>query len=191
VAVDVSGNGSAAQQVDEDSKEEGSPGQAREEERERGREAQTAVAPRQPAPTRDGGRVKASPLARRIARERGIDLAALSGTGPEGRIVAEDVERAEAGAAAPSAAPAAAPTGEVEVEQLSSVRRTIARRLTEAWQAPAFQISMSADMTGRRSYTRASAELAGGAPAHADRHPHQGERRRAHAPPGRQCPLHG
>src|SRR5512132_2155000 len=123
VAVDVSGNGSAAQQVDEDSKEEGSPGEAREVERERGREAPTGEAPRQPAPTRDGGRVKASPLARRIARERGIDLAALSGTGPEGRIVAEDVERAEAGAAAPSAAPAAAPTGEVEVEQLSSVRR--------------------------------------------------------------------
>ena len=47
-----------------------------------------------------GGRVKASPLARRIARERGIDLASLRGTGPEGRIVAEDVERA---AAAPAA----------------------------------------------------------------------------------------
>src|SRR5262245_19254522 len=42
----------------------------------------------------NGGRVKASPLARRIARERGIDIAALAGTGPEGRIVAEDVERA-------------------------------------------------------------------------------------------------
>ena len=48
----------------------------------------------------NGGRVKASPLARRIARERGIDLASLSGTGPEGRIVAEDVERA---AVAPAA----------------------------------------------------------------------------------------
>ena len=46
------------------------------------------------AATWNGGRVKASPLARRIARERGIDLALLSGTGPEGRIVAEDVERA-------------------------------------------------------------------------------------------------
>ena len=46
-------------------------------------------------PDRDGGRIKASPLARRIARERGIDLAQLRGTGPDGRIVAEDVERAE------------------------------------------------------------------------------------------------
>ena len=94
---------------------------------------------------RDGDRVKASPLARRIARERGIELTSLTGTGPEGRIVAEDVERAAA-APAPTAAVAEAP-GEVEVVELSSLRRTVARRMTEAWQAPAFQISMSADMT--------------------------------------------
>jgi pyruvate dehydrogenase E2 component (dihydrolipoyllysine-residue acetyltransferase) len=93
------------------------------------------------------GRVKASPLARRIARERGIDLAALSGTGPEGRIVAEDVERAVV--SPPKATPAAAVerTGEVERVELTSLRKTIARRMTEAWAAPAFQISMSADMT--------------------------------------------
>src|SRR5919202_5496570 len=90
--------------------------------------------------TREGGRIKASPLARRIARERGIDLASLQGTGPEGRIVAEDVERAEA-------APAPVPAGDAEVVPLTSLRRTIARRMTEAWQAPAFPISMSADMT--------------------------------------------
>ena len=69
----------------------------------------------------------------------------MTGTGPEGRIVAEDVERAAA-APAPTAAVAEAP-GEVEVVELSSLRRTVARRMTEAWQAPAFQISMSADMT--------------------------------------------
>jgi pyruvate dehydrogenase E2 component (dihydrolipoamide acetyltransferase) len=93
------------------------------------------------------GRVKASPLARRIARERGIDLAALAGTGPEGRIVAEDVERAAVspGKAAPAAAPR--PSGDAEVVQLTSLRRTVARRMTEAWAAPAFQITMSADMT--------------------------------------------
>src|SRR5919202_6559584 len=73
----------------------------REPERERGREASTddqVTEIKEPART-NGGRVKASPLARRIARERGVDLAQLRGTGPEGRIVAEDVERA--GAAAP------------------------------------------------------------------------------------------
>jgi pyruvate dehydrogenase E2 component (dihydrolipoamide acetyltransferase) len=91
-----------------------------------------------------GGRVKASPLARRIARERGIDVASLRGTGPEGRIVAEDVERAEA---APAAAPAPVPTGEIERRELTSTRKTIARRLTEAWQIPVFQLQASADMT--------------------------------------------
>jgi pyruvate dehydrogenase E2 component (dihydrolipoamide acetyltransferase) len=100
----------------------------------------------QPEPT--DGRVKASPLARRIARERGVDISALSGTGPEGRVVAEDVERAAA-SGAPTTAPAApvVPSSEVEVEKLTSLRKTIARRMTEAWQAPAFQIAMSADMS--------------------------------------------
>jgi pyruvate dehydrogenase E2 component (dihydrolipoamide acetyltransferase) len=94
------------------------------------------------------GRVKASPLARRIARERGVELSGIRGTGPDGRIVAEDVERAEAGApAAPAAAPALVPAGEVERVPLSNVRKTIARRLTEAWQIPVFQLQASADMT--------------------------------------------
>jgi pyruvate dehydrogenase E2 component (dihydrolipoamide acetyltransferase) len=103
----------------------------------------------EPAARRDGaaGRVKASPLARRIARERGIDLAAITGTGPEGRVVAEDVERAAA-APAPTPAAAAEPAAaEAEVVKLSSMRRTIARRMTEAWQAPAFQLEVSVDMT--------------------------------------------
>jgi pyruvate dehydrogenase E2 component (dihydrolipoamide acetyltransferase) len=112
------------------------------------------------APASTDGRVKASPLARRIARERGIDLAALTGTGPDGRIVAEDVERATAAPLEPAAPaiepspaappleppPAPGPEG-VEVVELSPLRKTIARRLTEAWQAPAFQITMSAEMT--------------------------------------------
>ena len=99
------------------------------------------------APSRDG-RIKASPLARRIARERGIDLAAVRGTGPEGRIVAEDVERAEV---APAAAPAPVVAGEVERRELTSIRRTIARRLTEAWTIPVFQLQVSADLTSVQS----------------------------------------
>jgi pyruvate dehydrogenase E2 component (dihydrolipoamide acetyltransferase) len=141
--------------VDEDEQEEGSPAPAREEERERGREAsadgsEQVTEIKQPAPSGEGdGRVKASPLARRIARDRGIDLRSVAGTGPEGRVVAEDVERTAASAAPRPAAPvaAAAPTEGVEVEQLSSMRKTIARRLTEAWQAPVFQLSLSVDMT--------------------------------------------
>jgi pyruvate dehydrogenase E2 component (dihydrolipoamide acetyltransferase) len=130
---------------------------AREPEREQGREAaaeaaETVALPSAapatgPPAAADGGRAKASPLARRIAKERGIDLAQLRGTGPDGRIVAEDVERA---ASAPPGWAAAQPAPQVEVVELSSVRRTIARRLTEAWEAPAFQIAMSADMTAVR-----------------------------------------
>ncbi len=90
-------------------------------------------------------RVKASPLARRIARERGIDLSIVTGTGPEGRVVAEDVEQAAVAPAVPAArAPAPA---EIEVVQLTSIRRTIARRLTEAWEAPVFQLTVTADAT--------------------------------------------
>ena len=94
------------------------------------------------------GRIKASPLARRIARERGIELSGIRGTGPDGRIVAEDVERAEAGGpATPAVAPRPVPSGEVERVPLTNIRKTIARRLTEAWQIPVFQLQASADMT--------------------------------------------
>src|SRR5207244_7286654 len=111
----------------------------------------------QPEPRKPGERVKASPLARRIARERGIELASITGTGPDGRIVAEDVDRA---AAAPAAVPV--PAGEVEQVPLTSIRRTIARRLTEAWQVPVFQLQVSADMT------RANALVAGARELHPD-----------------------
>ena len=144
-APEPSGNGaSAAQKVDEEPQEEGSPGPAREQEREQGREVAEQIAEARQRPAQDGGRVKASPLARRIARERGIELSALTGTGPEGRIVAEDVERAGV-SGAPAAPPAAAP-GEVERRELTSIRKTIARRLTEAWQIPVFQLQVSVDM---------------------------------------------
>jgi len=104
-------------------------------------EASPPASGRRPTP------LKASPLARRIARERGVDLAGVRGTGPDGRILAEDVEKAPA-AGARAAAPAApaAPAEDAEVVQLTSVRKTIARRLTEAWAAPVFQLGVSADM---------------------------------------------
>ena len=90
----------------------------------------------------EGERVKASPLARRIARERGVELAQVVGTGPEGRVIAEDVEKA---AIRPAAAPAAGGQPEFEVVELTSTRKTIARRLTAAWEAPVFQLTVSAN----------------------------------------------
>ncbi len=92
----------------------------------------------------DGERVIASPLAKRIAADRGIDLKAVQGSGPHGRIVKADVEVAMPGATAVQAAPAAAapsasaPTPDFgipyEAEKLNSIRKVIARRLTEAKQ---------------------------------------------------------
>jgi pyruvate dehydrogenase E2 component (dihydrolipoamide acetyltransferase) len=113
-------------------------------------------APATPAPvsSNSNGRVKASPLARRLARERGVDLAALAGTGPEGRIVAKDVEGARARPGA-----AAVPTGEIERVPLTNIRKTIARRLTAAWEAPVFQLTVSADMTRASALVAAAREL--------------------------------
>jgi pyruvate dehydrogenase E2 component (dihydrolipoamide acetyltransferase) len=104
-----------------------------------------------------GGRIKASPLARRIARERGIELSGVRGTGPDGRIVAEDVERGETQPGTASAA--AAPSGEVESRPLTSIRKTIARRLTEAWTVPAFQLTVDADMTRANELVAGQREL--------------------------------
>jgi pyruvate dehydrogenase E2 component (dihydrolipoyllysine-residue acetyltransferase) len=102
------------------------------------------VSAQAPTPARSPGeRVKASPLARRIARERGIDLAQIVGTGPEGRVIAEDIEKAAIRPSAEATVGALQP--EVEIVELTSTRKTIARRLTEAWAAPVFQLTVSAD----------------------------------------------
>jgi len=98
-----------------------------------------------PAPNGAGDRVVASPLAKRIAEQQGVDLASIKGSGPNGRIVKADVEGAQPAstpaASAPSA-PAAAPAAIAAqdfgiphaVEKLSGMRKTIARRLTESKQ---------------------------------------------------------
>jgi len=113
--------------------------------------AKAAPAPAAPASASSGDRVKASPLARRIAADAGIDLAAVSGTGPNGRIVKADLEGVKPGSTAPqpTATPRAAPAPSApapapaaaqdfgiphEVEKLSNMRKTIARRLTESKQ---------------------------------------------------------
>jgi pyruvate dehydrogenase E2 component (dihydrolipoamide acetyltransferase) len=122
-----------------------------------------AAAPAQPAPSSNGsttdGRIKASPLARRIARERGIELSQIRGTGPDGRIVAEDIERAQAQPAVAAPVAQAPPSGEIESRPLSNVRKTIARRLTQAWTVPAFQLTVSADMSRANELVAKQREL--------------------------------
>ncbi|MCQ0968922.1 pyruvate dehydrogenase complex dihydrolipoamide acetyltransferase (plasmid) [Paracoccus sp. TK19116] len=117
-----------------------------------------------------GERIFASPLARRIAADKGLDLAALKGSGPNGRIVKADVENAKPGeapkaeaakeqpaAAAPAAAAPAGPSAdavakmyadrETEVVELDGMRRTIAKRLGEAKQTiPHFYLRRSAKL---------------------------------------------
>ena len=114
-----------------------------------------------PTPAASGARIIASPLAKRIAAGKGIDLAQVKGSGPNGRIIKADVEgfapgaaaapapapAAAASAAAPGSTPAAAPAGEggapFAEEKLSNVRKIIARRLTESKQTvPHFYLTI-------------------------------------------------
>ena len=111
------------------------------------------------------GRVFSSPLARRLAKEAGIELARITGSGPHGRVIARDVEQAKSGkglkapAAAPSAAPGIAPSmsdqqiralfeeGSYEVVPHDGMRRTIAQRLTASVQTvPHFYLTMDCDI---------------------------------------------
>jgi pyruvate dehydrogenase E2 component (dihydrolipoamide acetyltransferase) len=107
-----------------------------------------------PAEQRNGTFIKASPLARRMAEEHGIDLSQLRGTGPGGRIVRDDIEdvleQRSASAAPVTVAPAVPVVAEAEDEiiNLTATQKTIARRLTEAKQAiPHIYITNDIDMT--------------------------------------------
>jgi len=127
--------------------------------------APAAPAPAQAAPaqaTNGHARIFSSPLARRLAKESGIDLARISGTGPHGRVVARDIAAAKEGkglkapgAAAPAAAPMIAPSlsdekvralyeeGSYEVVPHDNMRRTIAQRLTQSTQTiPHFYLTI-------------------------------------------------
>ena len=127
-----------------------------------------APAPSTPAPTADGKRVFSSPLARRLAKEAGLELSAVTGSGPHGRVVKADVEKAVAsgtGKAAPAAAAAQAGApalakgpsddavlklfaeGSYELLPHDGMRKTIASRLTESSQTvPSYFISMDCEI---------------------------------------------
>jgi pyruvate dehydrogenase E2 component (dihydrolipoamide acetyltransferase) len=125
-----------------------------------------AAAPQAAASQANGhARVFSSPLARRLAKEAGIDIARVNGSGPHGRIVARDVEGAKSGkglkapAAAPGAAPAIAPAmsdkqilslfeeGSYEIVPHDGMRRTIAQRLTAATQSvPTFYLTIDCEI---------------------------------------------
>ena len=123
------------------------------------------------APVASGSRVKASPLAKKIAKTKGVELSGLAGTGPGGRIVAKDVEGAKAGGVAPKAAAPAAvasiPAGEGDQTiPLSGMRRIIAERLlTSKTTIPHFYLNIEVDagpLMKFRAEANAASEAAGG-----------------------------
>ncbi len=96
-----------------------------------------------------GERVKASPLARRLARDAGVDLGTVRGSGPGGRIVKRDVEAAGVpGAEAPQVASAETAKGQVTVQELTKLQQVVSRRMSESKAtAPHFYLSAEIDMT--------------------------------------------
>ncbi|HSC33440.1 MAG TPA: dihydrolipoamide acetyltransferase family protein [Gemmatimonadaceae bacterium] len=121
-----------------------------------------APATAQPAMTEEnGGRPRSSPLARRLASDRGLDLGQVRGSGPGGRIIKRDIEAAMAAgpAAAPSAAPRRASAGDYADVPLTQIRKSIARRLTESiGPIPTFYLTMEADLTRTAELREAMAE---------------------------------
>ena len=146
-----------------------------------------AIAPA-PKPAGGGERIFASPLARRLAKEASLDLAAISGSGPHGRVVKADVEAAKSGktplkapvAAAPGAAPAAGMSrqqvmslyedGSYEVVPNDGMRRTVAARLTESKQTiPHFYLTLDCRIDAlleAREQINAAAPVKDGKPAY-------------------------
>jgi pyruvate dehydrogenase E2 component (dihydrolipoamide acetyltransferase) len=148
-------------------------------------------AERAPSPSGNGddGRLKASPVARRMARELGVELARLEGSGPGGRIVKADVQAAaEGGGAAPAEAPAreaepaaagerapepqrgeAGAKGEAEIQELSRLQQTVSRRMAESKAtAPDFSISLTVDMTQAVELRERLKQVADPAPSYND-----------------------
>lgn len=162
-----SGDGAAAPA--DDSAEESSEAPAEEASAETGSEEASERAPAPAASSQDGGRVKASPLARRMAADNDIDIASLAGSGPDGRVIKRDVEAAIAGEAPakpkpapapdreaapapprpskPAARPASAAEGEFDAVGISQMRKAIARRLGESkFTAPHFYLTIDVAM---------------------------------------------
>lgn len=140
-------------------------------------------------PEGGNGRVKASPIARRMAQELGVELSTLSGSGPGGRIVKADVEAAAKNGGKQEAAPAAGPApeqprepaaapqpvvsgeagtgrGETTVEELTRLQQTIARRMAESKAtAPEFVLTVEVDMEDAVAFRKQLKAAAGDNPA--------------------------
>jgi pyruvate dehydrogenase E2 component (dihydrolipoamide acetyltransferase) len=168
------GDGAQAEETSEEPEPESEPVQPRAEEQPAEEPEPEPKRERAPASADGGGngRVKASPVARRMAREMGVELAGLQGTGPGGRIVKADIEAAAKGGGTavqerpaetpaaeeqPQRAPAPQPAadgeggakGTVQTQELTRLQRTVSRRMAESKAtAPDFELHMEIDMSG-------------------------------------------
>ena len=115
----------------------------KEEKKAEGKEETSEKEEKQSQKTTDNGRIKASPLARKMAEDKGIDLSKVDGSGPEGRIIKRDIEEYE-----PSAAPSVEYASEEDNDvKISQMRKTIARRLSESkFSNPHFYETIDIDM---------------------------------------------
>lgn len=175
---DISGSDKVAEEALKEEQQSSAAAKEKEEapkkEAEAKSEAKEEKKPEAPQPKKDvpSGPVKhvaATPIARRIALERGVPLLQVKGSGPEGRILKEDVEKyVPAAGASPAAAGAAGEAAATYTDlPLSNIRRTIARRLSESHQnVPAYYVTVDIDMGKvsqlREVFNRAAAEAAGG-----------------------------
>jgi pyruvate dehydrogenase E2 component (dihydrolipoamide acetyltransferase) len=142
------------------------------------KEPEPAAEPEAEEPGDSNGRLKASPVARRMAREQGLELATVTGTGPGGRIVKSDIEAAARGGATPEAPAAPAEPavvssgdaqtgrGEVTVQELTRLQQTVSRRMAESKAtAPDFVIALEVDMEAAVGLRKQLKAASGDAPA--------------------------
>jgi pyruvate dehydrogenase E2 component (dihydrolipoamide acetyltransferase) len=121
-----------------------------------------------PEPVVETGEVKASPVARRMARELGVDLTSVTGTGPGGRITKADVSP-EASAPKPKAEAPTTAKGTVETQELSRLQQTIARRMAESKAtAPEFTIALEVEMDAAAALRAQLKEYGGSVPSFND-----------------------
>lgn len=136
-----SGSASSASEADDSSKEQDDSDDSSASESEKKEEK---PAEKQTSSSDEDGRIKASPLAKKMAEEKGIDLSDVDGSGPEGRIVKKDIEDYTPSAAASSQTFASEESEDIRVSQM---RKTIAKRLSESkFTSPHFYVTVDIDM---------------------------------------------
>src|SRR5690606_17771962 len=122
-----------------------------------------AASAKEPVSAGDEGRLKASPLARKMAEEKGIDIRSIQGSGDHGRIIKRDIENYSGASRVSAAGSAVAGQESYREENVSQMRKTISRRLSESkFSAPHFYLTMEIDMEQAMKAREAINKASGG-----------------------------